>query len=191
MGPGQFFVTHLWFEFGKFPLKISIFFPSGQEKSHWVGSKSTQVKCRMASYLLRVKSILGLGQGPSLVKTIICLWKLIPDLVQIQILFKLIISFSQDLQKFNLKFRSQKLSFSKWKQNYSYISINKNELYIFSFFSLQLFPDVQTYNSQNRHRWLNTRLKKLFLLKSIFKLKLSLVIVFFNGFCKIIIVTNV
>jgi len=66
--PGQ--VSHLWFGFGfgKFPLKISnfsIFFPSGQKKSLWVGPKSTQVKDGSTSYLLQVKSMLGSGQGPS------------------------------------------------------------------------------------------------------------------------------
>jgi len=89
MGPGQkilicirsgkFFVarvgsvraSHLWFEFefGKFPLKksnFSIFYPSGQKKSLRVRSKSIQVKGGLASYLLRVKSKLGSGQGPSL-----------------------------------------------------------------------------------------------------------------------------
>jgi len=50
-------VSHLWFGLGKFPLKIqkiSIF-------ALWVGSKSTWVKDNLASYLLRVKSMLGLG----------------------------------------------------------------------------------------------------------------------------------
>jgi len=67
-------VSHLWFEsrFGKFPLKISnfsIFFPSGQKKLLRVGSESTRVKAWLASYLLRVKSKLGSGQGPSLALT--------------------------------------------------------------------------------------------------------------------------
>jgi len=79
MGLGQIFFTrvglgrvnHLWlgFEFGKFPLKMSnfsILFPSGQKKSLRVGSESIRVKGGSASYLLRVKSKLGLGQGPSL-----------------------------------------------------------------------------------------------------------------------------
>jgi len=74
MGPGQFFVarvglgqvSHLWFgfEFGKFPLKesnFSIFFSSGQKNYLRVGSESTRVKGKSASYLLRVKSKLGLG----------------------------------------------------------------------------------------------------------------------------------
>jgi len=72
-GSGQFFVA--WaglgqpFKFRKFPLKMSIFSifcPSGQKKSLRVKSESTQVKGGLASYLLRVKSKLGLGQGPSL-----------------------------------------------------------------------------------------------------------------------------
>jgi len=71
--PGQ--VSHSWFGVGvgKFPPKISnflILFPSGQKKSLRVGSKSTQVKGGSASYLLWVKSMLGPGQGPSLL--IIC-----------------------------------------------------------------------------------------------------------------------
>jgi len=38
-------------------------FPFGSKKSLWVVSKSTRVKGGSASYLLRVKSKLGLGQG--------------------------------------------------------------------------------------------------------------------------------
>jgi len=69
--PGR--VSHLLFglELGKFPLKMSnfsIFFPSGQKKLLWVGSESTRVKAGSASYLLRVKSNLGSGQGPSLLR---------------------------------------------------------------------------------------------------------------------------
>jgi len=65
-------VSYLWFEFGfgKFPLKMSnfsIFCRLGPKKSLRVGSKSTWTKDGSASYLLRVKSILGLCQGPSLV----------------------------------------------------------------------------------------------------------------------------
>jgi len=61
---GSGWVSHFWFgvEFVKFPLKMSnfsIFFPSGQKKSLRVRSKSTQVKCELASYLLQVKSKLG------------------------------------------------------------------------------------------------------------------------------------
>jgi len=67
MGLRNFFdpswVSHLWFGFGRFPLKIpnfSIFLPSGQNKSHQVGSKSTRVKDGLASYsyLLWVKNML-------------------------------------------------------------------------------------------------------------------------------------
>jgi len=59
-------VSHLWFRFGfgKFPLKIRkrLFF------SFWVNKISSgRVKAASASYLLRVKSLVGLGQGPSLV----------------------------------------------------------------------------------------------------------------------------
>jgi len=66
LGSGR--VSHLWFglEFGKFPLKMSNFSPSGQKKLLWVGSESTRVKAGSAFYLLRVKSKLGSGQGPSL-----------------------------------------------------------------------------------------------------------------------------
>jgi len=68
MGPGQKFLTqvgsdrvsHLWFgfEFVKFPLKMSnfsIFFPSGQQEI-----SLGRVKGGSASYLLQVKSKLGL-----------------------------------------------------------------------------------------------------------------------------------
>jgi len=59
-------VSHLRFvfEFGKFPLKtsiFSIFFTSDQKKSFRIGSKSTRVKGGSASYLLQVKSKLGSG----------------------------------------------------------------------------------------------------------------------------------
>jgi len=53
-----------------FPLKtsnFSIFCPS--VKKNLFGSESTQVGGGSASYLLRFKSKLGSGQGPSLVKT--------------------------------------------------------------------------------------------------------------------------
>jgi len=36
------------------------------KKSHRFGSKTTQIKDMSASYLLRVKSMIGSGQGPSL-----------------------------------------------------------------------------------------------------------------------------
>jgi len=68
--PGSGWVIHLrfGFEFGKFPLKMSnfsIFFPKDQKKSLRVGSESTWVEGRSASYLLQVNSKLGSGQGPS------------------------------------------------------------------------------------------------------------------------------
>jgi len=62
-------VSQLWFGFGlgKFLLKIPIF-PSGHKKSpRFVGSKITHVKDSLASYLPVVKSMLGLGHGPSLI----------------------------------------------------------------------------------------------------------------------------
>jgi len=48
-------VSHLWFGFGKFSLKILKF---GSKKSHRVGSKSTRAKDGSTSYLLWVKSML-------------------------------------------------------------------------------------------------------------------------------------
>jgi len=62
---GSGWVSHLWFgfEFGKFPLKMSNF----TIFSLRVEPESTQVKGVSASYLLRVKSKLRLGQSPSLV----------------------------------------------------------------------------------------------------------------------------
>jgi len=62
---GLGWVSHLWFGvgFGKFPLKIpnfSIFSPLDKKNTSlgWV-------KKYPASYLLGIKSMLGLGQGPS------------------------------------------------------------------------------------------------------------------------------
>jgi len=49
-----------------FLLKISIFSLRGQKKSHRVGSINTWVWAGAASYLLWVRGMLGLGQGPSL-----------------------------------------------------------------------------------------------------------------------------
>jgi len=49
---------------------LSIFSSSGQKNSLRVGSESTRVKGGSASYLLRVKSKLGSGQGPSPVLTL-------------------------------------------------------------------------------------------------------------------------
>jgi len=74
-GSGQFFVA--WLRSDQLSLvwvwKISTknanffyLFPFESKKSLWVGSKSTRVEGRLASYLLQVKSTLGLGQGPSL-----------------------------------------------------------------------------------------------------------------------------
>jgi len=75
-GLGQFFiarVSHFWVGVGvgvgKFPLKMSIFqknFPSGQKRSLRSASKSTRVKGGWSPFLLRVKSVLGLGKGLSL-----------------------------------------------------------------------------------------------------------------------------
>jgi len=71
MGPGQKFLT--WVGSGQpfmvwvWIWKISLlFFLLGSKKSVRVGSKSTRVKGRSASFLLRVKSKLGSGQGSSL-----------------------------------------------------------------------------------------------------------------------------
>jgi len=52
------------------PKNHKFFFPSDQNKSLWVRSKSTRVKDRPASYLLQVKSMLISGQGPSQVSTL-------------------------------------------------------------------------------------------------------------------------
>jgi len=54
-------VSHLWFGFGKFPLKFAKNFPSDQKKYHLVGSKSTWIEGKLGSYLLWVKSMLGSG----------------------------------------------------------------------------------------------------------------------------------
>jgi len=54
------------FNLENFPYKRQYLLPFGSKKSLRVGSKSTQVKGGLASYLLRVKSKLGSGQGPSL-----------------------------------------------------------------------------------------------------------------------------
>jgi len=65
LGLGRQSLIWVWKISPKNP-KIFNFFPFRSKKSHLVGSKSTQVKDRLASYSLRVKSMLGLGQGPSL-----------------------------------------------------------------------------------------------------------------------------
>jgi len=67
VGSGQTSLVWDWKIYPKNPKNFKLF-PSGQNKSHWVGSKSTRVKDWSVSYLLRAKSILGLGQGPSLEK---------------------------------------------------------------------------------------------------------------------------
>jgi len=46
--------------------KIFHFLPFGSKKFPWIGSKSTQVKAGLAPYFPWVKSMLGSGQGPSL-----------------------------------------------------------------------------------------------------------------------------
>jgi len=65
MGLGQKFLTRvgsaLWV--WKFPLKIPKFLLFGSKKCHRVGSTGTQVKVGLDSYLLRVKSRLGLGRS--------------------------------------------------------------------------------------------------------------------------------
>jgi len=72
--------SHLWFGFGfgKLPLGIQNFsiFALWVIKSHLIGLKSTLVKARPAPYLLRVKSMLGLGQCPSLISKWITLMKI-------------------------------------------------------------------------------------------------------------------
>jgi len=72
VGSGR--VSHLWFgfEFGKFPLKMSIFQLFSlrvKKKSLRVGSETTQVEGGSASYLLKVKSKLRSGQGPFLLSS--------------------------------------------------------------------------------------------------------------------------
>jgi len=77
MGPGQKFLTRVgsgqpfivWVRIWKISpknVKFFNFFPSGQKKLLRVGSESTRVEAGSAYYLLRVKSKLGSGQGPSL-----------------------------------------------------------------------------------------------------------------------------
>jgi len=68
MGPGQFFVARvgsaIWFgsEFGKFPLKMSNFFLSGQKNLFGSGRKVPGSKAGGPLFLLRVKSKLGSGR---------------------------------------------------------------------------------------------------------------------------------
>jgi len=70
LGSGQPFMV--WVRIWKISpknIKFFNFFPSGQKKFLPVMSESTRVKAGLASYLLRVKSKLGSGQGPSLACT--------------------------------------------------------------------------------------------------------------------------
>jgi len=62
-----------------FPEKYQIFqfFALRVKKCHWVGPKSTWVRAGSASYLLQVKSIFGLGQGPSIVQSVNSRYKVI------------------------------------------------------------------------------------------------------------------
>jgi len=63
VGWGQTFIVWVWIlKISPKNVKFFNFFPSGQKKSLWVGSEST----RVGLYLLRVKSKLPSGQGPSL-----------------------------------------------------------------------------------------------------------------------------
>jgi len=59
-------VSRLWFGFGKLPLKVQNFpfFSLWIKKISSGWTKSTQVKGRLAFYLLLIKSMLGSGQGP-------------------------------------------------------------------------------------------------------------------------------
>jgi len=69
---GLGWVSHLWFGFGKFPQKIPnfpIFFLSDQKNCFGSDQKNTRVKDGLGSYLLRVKSMLVLGQGPTLISS--------------------------------------------------------------------------------------------------------------------------
>jgi len=58
-----------WVWISKIPQKLKKikYFSLSFKKSLRIGSKSTPVKFRLASYLLRVKSMLGSGQGPSII----------------------------------------------------------------------------------------------------------------------------
>jgi len=63
-------VSNFGFGYGKFPLKVSnfsTFFPSDQKNLfRFLGQNVPKVKDGSASYLLRVKSMPGSGQGPTL-----------------------------------------------------------------------------------------------------------------------------
>jgi len=68
-GLGQQLMVWVWIsKISLKNVKLFNFFPFGSKKYLWVGSKSTWVEGGLASYLLRVKSKLGLGQGPSLLR---------------------------------------------------------------------------------------------------------------------------
>jgi len=80
MGPGQKFLTRVrlgqpfmvWVWIWKISpknVKFFNFFPLGSKKISSGRVRSTRVEGELASYLLRVKSKLGSGQGPSLVKS--------------------------------------------------------------------------------------------------------------------------
>jgi len=67
LGLGQPFMVWVWIsKISPKNIKFFNFFPLDQKKSLRVRSESTRVEAWSASYLLRVKSKLGSGQGPSL-----------------------------------------------------------------------------------------------------------------------------
>jgi len=68
MGPGQPFMVWVWIsKISPKKVKFFNFLPFGSKKLLRVGSESTRVEAGSASYLLRVKSKLGSGQGPSII----------------------------------------------------------------------------------------------------------------------------
>jgi len=73
VGSGQPSMVWVWiWKISPKKVKFFNFFPFGsKKKSLRVGSKSTWLKGRSPFYLLRVKSMLGLGQGPSLERTLV------------------------------------------------------------------------------------------------------------------------
>jgi len=86
IGLGQPYMVCVWI--WKISPKNVNFFPSDQKKFLGVGFKSTRVKGGLASYLLRVKSKLGSGQGPPLECMSICLMmlRLIPNLTLLNLI---------------------------------------------------------------------------------------------------------
>jgi len=67
VGSGQPSLVWVWiWKFSPKNPKFFSFLTFGSKKCHRVGLKSTRVKAGSASYLVRVKSMLGSGQGPSL-----------------------------------------------------------------------------------------------------------------------------